>query len=386
MATAVLKAPPSPTSIRQSVPPSSGETLATLDLPAFAVTNPRAERQRLVQRCTGETIHVENLMSLMPAWFKKIQPQKILDEVNVEIDEWLKTINLPEAKKRKQRETMSSSPAFSMRTARIFMFDDEIDPGGDLTSDDAGTRRICDQILQCIDACLHPDPQRATATFGAPPPGSPGTVEMLHGILGTMRPGMGPATTERLRRQLHAYLEGVARQHPVRRDDGLPDPWDHLRLRCDDIGVRPSVTQLEYAMGFELPEHVVRHEAMECIVLDCAKLCVLVNEILSLEKEFRAGQLENLCLLFVHAEDISIHAALAKVQALIRKHYRSCKAAVARLPWTDDDEQTNEHVRRYVQCCRRIASGTAQWSYVCTRYFGRAQLGEKWEMVATLGQ
>ena len=163
------------------------------------------------------------------------------------------------------------------------MFDDEIDPGGDLTGDEAGTRRICDQTLRCIDECLHPDPLQANFTA---PAGSPGTVEMLYEILGLMRPEMGPTTTERMRRQLHEYIEGVARQQAVRQDERLPDPQYHLALRCDDIGVRPSVTQIEYAMDFELPDHIVEHEAVECIVLDCAKLSVLVNEILSLEKEF----------------------------------------------------------------------------------------------------
>ncbi|KAK8112445.1 hypothetical protein PG984_012971 [Apiospora sp. TS-2023a] len=80
-------------------------TLSTLDLPAFAaINNPQDERQRLVQRCAGETVEVENLMSLMPAWFKKIHPQTVLDEVNLVIDEWLKTVNLPEAKKWAQRQ------------------------------------------------------------------------------------------------------------------------------------------------------------------------------------------------------------------------------------------------------------------------------------------
>ncbi|KAK7959921.1 uncharacterized protein PG986_004775 [Apiospora aurea] len=256
----------------------------------------------------------------MPAWFKKIHPQKILDEVNLVIDEWLKT-----------------SSCLTMRTN---------DPGGGLMMhDDAGTRRICDQTLQCIDACLHPNPKRANFTA---PAGPPGTVEMLYDILAATRPEMGPVTIERMRRQLHEYVEGVARQQSVRHDDRLPDPWYHLKLRCDDIG------------------------AMERVVLDCAKLCVLVNEILSLKKEFREGQLENLCLLSGNAEGISIHAAVAKVKQLIQSHYRSCDAAVGRLPWTAD-EQVNENMRRYVQCCQRIATGTAQWSYMCTRYFQRAQ-------------
>ncbi|KAK7995620.1 hypothetical protein PG990_014393 [Apiospora arundinis] len=324
--------------------------------------------------CTGETIQVENLMSLMPAWFKKIHPQEILDEVNV----------------RKQREkgeyviissvfyadcSMEKLITLTNYNYWIFMFDDEIDPDGDLTADDTGTRRICDQTLQRIDACLHPAPCSAASFTTTPPPNSPGTIEMLHGILATMRADMGPATVQRLRRQLHEYVEGVARQQAVRQYDRLPDPWYHLKLRCDDIVFRPSVTQVEYTMGLELPDQVVYHEAMERVVLGCAKLCVLMNEILSLEKEFRAGQLENLCLLFVNAENITIHAAIAKVKALIRRHYRSCEDAIARLSWSDDE-----------QSCQRIATGTAQWSYMCTRYFQRAQLSDKWHMTATLRQ
>lgn len=39
----------------------------------------------------GRKVHVVNLMSLMPAWPKDIHSQEILDEINVEVDEWLKT-------------------------------------------------------------------------------------------------------------------------------------------------------------------------------------------------------------------------------------------------------------------------------------------------------
>lgn len=49
------------------------------------------ERDRLVRKCAGRKVHVVNLMSLMPAWPKDIHCQEILDEVNSEIDEWLKT-------------------------------------------------------------------------------------------------------------------------------------------------------------------------------------------------------------------------------------------------------------------------------------------------------
>lgn len=59
--------------------------------PVKALGQREYERDRLVRRCVGRQIHVVNLMSLMPAWPKDIHSQEILDEINVEVDEWLKT-------------------------------------------------------------------------------------------------------------------------------------------------------------------------------------------------------------------------------------------------------------------------------------------------------
>jgi hypothetical protein len=284
--------------------------------------------------------------------------------------------------------------------AQIFWFDDEIDTGGELTTDAAGTRRICDLTLQCVEDCLHPD--AAQACF-VPPPNSPGTVEVLYEVLGAMRPEMGPMSIERMRRELHDYVEGVARQQAVRQDEHLPDPWYHFDIRSADVGVIPSITHNEYAMDFELPDSIRYHEAIETIVMECTRLAILVNEILSVQKEFvslrfpavrnvlsvahilltrlqRVGQLENMVLLIMNAENASVHEAVSRIISLIRKHYAACEDAVARLPWTDD-EVVNEHIREYVRGCRRLATGTGHWAYLCTRYFDKSQLDEKWGLI-----
>lgn len=85
--TTSLLPPLSPITFEPKFPYS--DNLSTLSVSGLAA-KPQDERQRLVQRCTGETIHVENLMSLMPSWFKKIHDQSVLNEVNTIIDEWLK--------------------------------------------------------------------------------------------------------------------------------------------------------------------------------------------------------------------------------------------------------------------------------------------------------
>lgn len=151
----------------------------------------------------------------------------------------------------------------------IFWFDGEIDTGGELTTDAAGTRHICDLTLQCVEHCLHPDPAKACFTQ---PVDSPGTVAVLYEVLIAMRQEMGPMSIGRMRRELHEYIEGVARQQAVRQDEHLPDPGYHFEIRIADIGVYPSITQTEFAMDFELPDSTRYHEAMKTIATECTRL------------------------------------------------------------------------------------------------------------------
>lgn len=104
-------------------------------------------------------------------------------------------------------------------------------------------------------------------------------------MLTAIRKEMGPASVERMRREFHEYVEGVARQQAVRQDEKLPDPWYHFDIRSADVGVLPSITHVEYAMDFEIPDSIRYHEAMEAIVMECTRLAILVNEILSVQKE-----------------------------------------------------------------------------------------------------
>lgn len=75
----------------------------------------------------------------------------------------------------------------------------------------------------------------------------------------------------------------------------------------------------------------------------------------------RVSQLENLCFLFVNANNLSIEEAIDKVLGILKEHYEICVAAEARLPWSKTDEKFNEDLREYVRGCQRLATGTACW-------------------------
>ncbi|KAM0451570.1 hypothetical protein ACHAPV_009909 [Trichoderma viride] len=351
------------------------------------------ERKEIIRRALNTKVLVPNILELMPAWPSEFQPN--IDEVNVEIDEWLKTVNIAEEKKRKHRERgnytllagiyyphcrKNKMLTLSQFLYWIFFWDDEIDTGGELTEDREGTILCCAETNKCINDCLGTNP------IYTPPPGSRGTVDMLYPILRDLRAGLSPVSATRLKQELHDYVNGVRNQQKVRQEDHLPNPWDHFQMRVDDVGVIPSITQNEYAMEFTLPDWIRRHEAMEEIVLQCTKLTILLNEVLSLQKEFRVSQLENLCLLFMNTYDISIEKSIHKVLGLLEDHYKICIEAEARLPWSTTDEKLNNNIREYIRGCQRLATGTACWSYNCERYFKLSQLNDQQELLLDLSR
>ncbi|UKZ89674.1 uncharacterized protein TrAFT101_004716 [Trichoderma asperellum] len=329
---------------------------------------PFDEREEVIRRALNKKVLVPNILELMPAWPSEFQPD--IDEINVKVDEWLKTVNVAKEKKLKHRTRgnytllagiyyphckKEKMLALSQFLYWIFFWDDEIDTGGDLTEDREGTILCCAETNKCIDDCLGPSPNYT------PPSGSRGTVEILYPILRDLRAGLGPVSTMRLKKELHDYVNGVSNQQKVRQEDHLPNPWDHFQMRVDDVGVIPSITQNEYAMEFELPDWIRKHEAMEEIVLQCTKLTILLNEILSLQKEFRVSQLENLCLLFMNTYNISIEQSINKILGLLKDHYTICTEAEARIPWSTTDEKLNSDIREYIRGCQRLATGTACW-------------------------
>ncbi|KAI0873420.1 terpene synthase [Hypoxylon argillaceum] len=357
----------------------------------IAGLEPLDEREKLIKRALNQKILVPDILSLMPAWTSEVQPD--VDEINKEIDQWLPTVNIDEKKKAKHRtrgDYTSLTAVYYPDCKKnkmlvltqflywIFFFDDEIDTGGDLTEDQEGTRQCCQETNQCIDDCLGPSPDYT------PPQGSRGVVEMFYPILRDLRAGLGPVATERLRVALHDYVNGVSRQQRVRTADRLPSSRYHFQIRSDDVGVIPSITQNEYAMEFELPQHIRDHEAVKFIVQECTKITILLNEVLSLQKEFRVSQLENLVLLFMNEYELSLHSAVDQVLDLIREHYAICVAAEERLPWSKTDEKLNEDIRQYIRGCQRLATGTAYWSYTCERYFKNSQVNENREVLLDL--
>ena len=61
----------------------------TTEEPINSIDERNDERKPLVRNVLGQKVLVPDILSLMPAWPSNVQPD--VDEINLEVDEWLKT-------------------------------------------------------------------------------------------------------------------------------------------------------------------------------------------------------------------------------------------------------------------------------------------------------
>ncbi|KAJ8131346.1 hypothetical protein O1611_g2279 [Lasiodiplodia mahajangana] len=298
----------------------------------IAAHQPLDEREQIIKRVLNQKILVPDILSLMPAWTSELQPD--IDEINAEIDRWLPTVNVDEKKKAKHRARGN----YTVLTAVYYPHCKK------------EKMLVLAQFLYWI---FFFDDEIDTG-----------------GELTNDREGTRQACEE-----MNRCIDDCLGPNPE---------YTPPAIRSDDVGVIPSITQNEYAMEFELPQHIRSHEAVEFIVQECTKLTILLNDVLSLQKEFRDSQIENLVFLFMNEYNLSLKGAIDQVLDLIREHYAICVAAEERLPWSETDEKLNEDIREFIRGSQRLATGTAYWSYACERYFKNSQVNEKREVLLDL--
>ena len=64
----------------------------------YSIDERNDERKHLVRSVLDQKVLVPDILSLMPAWPSNLQPD--VDEINLEIDEWLKTLIFASSVKR----------------------------------------------------------------------------------------------------------------------------------------------------------------------------------------------------------------------------------------------------------------------------------------------
>ncbi|KAF4986367.1 hypothetical protein FDECE_15995 [Fusarium decemcellulare] len=151
-------------------------------------------------------------------------------------------------------------------------------------------------------------------------------------------------------------------------------PDEYLAMRRGSLGAYPALVTIEWCYGIDLPEEVADHPSVFEIMVIISDQILLVNDILSYEKDLRLGVDHNMVRL-LKAKGLSTQQAINEVGVLINNCYRRYYRALSELPCFG--EETDRALLGFLEVEKNHALGSLLWSYKTGRYFKSKEDGAR---------
>lgn len=173
--------------------------------------------------------------------------------------------------------------------------------------------------------------------------------------------------TRRFLRSVREHLDAALWECTNRRAGTLPDPEAYIRMRRQTGGVYIDSDLMEIADRIHLSPEVFHHPAVRALRDASGNILCWSNDLLSLEKELRSGEVvHNLVFVVQRAYGISIEDAVARVAKMHDAEMRLFVEQEQRLPVFGG--QMDEELDRYVRALRARLGGNQYWIYEAVRY------------------
>jgi hypothetical protein len=174
-----------------------------------------------------------------------------------------------------------------------------------------------------------------------------------------------------VKEQCHTFLASVLsfidasaiEQDQYLSPTALPSVSAYIAMRSHTSAVRPCLALIELCQFTTLPAHVIADSAMQRIWDAVNTLISYTNDVMSLKKEMRAGQVENLVPLLYVACGGSLERAMNEVKGLIEGAARDVDAAEKELveKFAGEEEQVREGIRKVVDGCKFACTANLSW-------------------------
>ncbi|KAH9236440.1 hypothetical protein K456DRAFT_1721796 [Colletotrichum gloeosporioides 23] len=178
-----------------------------------------------------------------------------------------------------------------------------------------------------------------------------------------------PTLQHRYKAYLKHYMLGVLGQvHSRRLDARSLTIEDFLVFRRGTIGVMPCTVLVEYALGIEVPDHIISHPSIKACQEVAVDLVLLDNDILSYKKDVIEG--DDLSVIgILCSQGYTLQGAMDEAGRMIDTRYRRWYEALAQMPsWGSKQDRV---VLKYLGGLRDIALGSLLWSFWTGRYFNK---------------
>ncbi|KAI1777645.1 terpenoid synthase [Hypoxylon cercidicola] len=345
----------------------------------------RGEAALLASQLRGETFHVPNLWKLFAEWpLAANQHTKQLESlVNTLLERIITNERKLKALKQADFGRLLSLwypdadwPELATNTAYsvwIFVWDDEVDAGDtDVSNDEALARAYYQKSLSTVRRLLDLDPSEHGRERGPEDEALHTNMVLFSDVARGVRSATDKVQRERFYRELENFMVQVGVEHGHRMRGTFPSLEKYMEIRSGSVGCAPQIAITDYMLKVRLPESIMECAAMKALWKETVTICLILNDVYSVQKEIAQGSLFNLVpVMFKNCGTgkQSLDKVSHDIEVALQESIKRFEDAATSLGETaSSDAQLSTDVQSFIKWCRYFITGVLQWSLESPRY------------------
>ncbi|RGP74326.1 hypothetical protein FLONG3_6105 [Fusarium longipes] len=339
--------------------------------------SPLTQRQ-IVKALRGQTLRVPNLHSLFCSWPEhKPKLNRHHEHVKPLVDRAVDRMALryPLTSRRKKDDIAKLAclwypqarkqeiEALAIYTAWLVCWDDAVDANeGDLAGDFARAERWRRQTLTTVREALAIDGIGARGTDDDP----------INEVFRDFGSRICATASRDQRHVLHdeigLFITSCASEQELRLASRVPDYDSYMRFRIGTVGGRMLCSLVPYATQERLPQALLSSPEVHQLWTQVCILLSLLNDVLSLKKELQTDCVIN-AIAAIMEPNMTLDTVVAELEARMRKAVKGFDDAARKLTKdTESEGELRSSVKRYVEGCHHIVTGTLEFTLASPRY------------------
>ncbi|KAJ2987460.1 hypothetical protein NUW58_g4493 [Xylaria curta] len=173
--------------------------------------------------------------------------------------------------------------------------------------------------------------------------------------------------------ELENFMLQVGVEHTHRMAGTIPTTEEYMNIRAGSVGCAPQIAMTDFMLKMRLPEPVMEGAAMKALWRETIYICLILNDVYSVQKEIRQGSLLNIVPVMFkntkHAYKKSMETVSTDLQILLKETMERFEAAAQELSEiAPGDAVLHGNILEFIKWCRYFITGVLYWSLESRRY------------------
>ncbi|KAL4971232.1 terpenoid synthase [Aspergillus desertorum] len=174
-------------------------------------------------------------------------------------------------------------------------------------------------------------------------------------------------TCEVLSEAMLNYISAVDDANALFKDGSVPSVEAYWQRRDYAAGVYPTIATIPFALGVNVEPEYAATPDIQALWKSTSYLVHMTNDMLSLRKELKDGQIENIVPVLMLNEGLSINDAIQRSYHFAEENARGIDHAAA-VVLSSADNKHRDASRAFARGCMDIAAGLICWRYETSKY------------------